>query len=1062
MTKIIKLVLLSLTLTLSFSLFACTITIDICNHKDNDSDYVCDKCGAELKKEEEEEEEETYTASLVTDGAVNFQIIYAKNAPADARQAVNNNIIKPFKEQNLTVNQITEGTKEDVAQDCEILIGDITNRDTKYQTKSHSFGSDGYTIKLIDSKVIINAGSASSLVTAIEVFAETVLGYGIEDFDLTDITMSSEQNKELIQTDYKITSISVRRTNIKDYTIATDTSNATYKAAAEDLQYMLYDRAGLWLEIVPLASATDKSIVIKHIDKVYTDDSFKIYTTAGGQLVVECAFDNMLEDTLSEFITNNITTASGNVVFNGTVMKKDISTVYYEDFGAKGDGKTDDFVAIFNTHVFANEGGQRVMADSTKTYYIHKTHINRNATSIPIKTDVEWGTAKFIIDDSDIDPRNPNYSMMYNWHIFTVVSDYEPETIGVPYGTPVDAHKEILDNIMANGGIKPGTTKIDLGYVQGDYPVMIFPNNYGHRVFRRSGPYTPESDGVMRELIVLDKEGNVSPETPIMFDYTTLQCVEVYRIDDAPITVNGGIFTTVAYELNSKDQDGKEYVSYFKRGIRVNRSNTTVQNVEHYMTNEVTLREQALEGKFGPAYNGFYYVDYASNVLFKDCIMTAKRKFGSGTYEIAAGYANKVVFDGCVQTNFWIKIDEDYNVLNAYEGEEGAMPNYGFHFLVEGVDVMYVLWGCGGTNYCKNVEYIRSRLSRYDAHQGLYNGKIIDSEVSGIEITGYGDMIIENSRVFSNSSNSTFNSLIHLRGDYGYIWQGDITIKDTDVYFYTDEDGRNSYVTPYLFNNGWSNWYYGYTTYSPNAIIDNLDLLDMLKITPKHDNGTPLPVGAPISSETLKAERIEEGFEVDLYTLPAPRAHLENTGTYPAQIQLTDRDENGTHYDLSKASQRAQYLALLAKYNSLSDEEKATYTGLDGWVDDPRDRTKPLLVNGQPISYLEKFDEMWQKEQSGALGSGGYYRYLIQGDSTNYNIKYPPQYIKILNNDGVEGLGGYKFVMKRTAGQGIPSGEYYGITENGGGYFGCTTFYYDGGSFVGTALDVSDSPFVFE
>ena len=45
-------------------------------------------------------------------------------------------------------------------------------------------------------------------------------------------------------------------------------------------------------------------------------------------------------------------------------------------------------------------------------------------------------------------------------------------------------------------------------------------------------------------------------------------------------------------------------------------------------------------------------------------------------------------------------------------------------------------WGIGGTNYCKNMEYIGSTLSRLDAHAGLYNGRIIDSTVNYISLTG--------------------------------------------------------------------------------------------------------------------------------------------------------------------------------------------------------------------------------------------------------------------------------------------------------------------------------------
>ena len=45
----------------------------------------------------------------------------------------------------------------------------------------------------------------------------------------------------------------------------------------------------------------------------------------------------------------------------------------YEQFGAKGDGVTDDFHAIMATHAAANEKGLPVRATDGKTYYIGNT-----------------------------------------------------------------------------------------------------------------------------------------------------------------------------------------------------------------------------------------------------------------------------------------------------------------------------------------------------------------------------------------------------------------------------------------------------------------------------------------------------------------------------------------------------------------------------------------------------------------------------------------------------------------------------------------------------------------
>ena len=49
-------------------------------------------------------------------------------------------------------------------------------------------------------------------------------------------------------------------------------------------------------------------------------------------------------------------------------------TVSYEDFGAVGDGKTDDFDAIARAHAYANENNLEVKVRG-KTYYIGPTNL---------------------------------------------------------------------------------------------------------------------------------------------------------------------------------------------------------------------------------------------------------------------------------------------------------------------------------------------------------------------------------------------------------------------------------------------------------------------------------------------------------------------------------------------------------------------------------------------------------------------------------------------------------------------------------------------------------------
>lgn len=87
--------------------------------------------------------------------------------------------------------------------------------------------------------------------------------------------------------------------------------------------------------------------------------------------------------------------AIGAALVAGAACAVDVIT--YEEFGAAGDGKTDDMAAIVAAHAAANEKGLPVRAGDGKTYYIVG-----GALTADIRTDVDFGTASFVIDDRDV------------------------------------------------------------------------------------------------------------------------------------------------------------------------------------------------------------------------------------------------------------------------------------------------------------------------------------------------------------------------------------------------------------------------------------------------------------------------------------------------------------------------------------------------------------------------------------------------------------------------------------------------------------------------------------
>jgi hypothetical protein len=218
----------------------------------------------------------------------------------------------------------------------------------------------------------------------------------------------------------------------------------------------------------------------------------------------------------------------------------------------------------------------------------------------------------------------------------------------------------------------------------------------------------------------------------------------------------------------------------------VQRSNTTLDGLTHLVEGE---EERLINGQPRHAYSGFYGVSNTNNVTIQNCNFTARRySKAAGTYDFSAGSSNNLTLDHCTQLNFY---------------DENGVPTLDY----------YEFWGIGGTNYCKNLTYSNSRLSRFDAHEGLYNGKIINCEVSNLEIIGYGNLEIINTTFAVRKLPP-----VMLRSDYGCTWNGTLTLTNCTIDVTHKADGGKNV----LLGTGWSDWDFGYRCYFPNIIIDNL------------------------------------------------------------------------------------------------------------------------------------------------------------------------------------------------------------------------------------------------
>lgn len=441
---------------------------------------------------------------------------------------------------------------------------------------------------------------------------------------------------------------------------------------------------------------------------------------------------------------------SDNEELHVNVSPKDVlkfkaaGTVRYSDFGAKGDGKTDDIDLIAATHAFANLHGLLVKADDGVTYYIG----GKERTAV-IRTNTDFGTAAFIIDDTEVKNRSAP--------VFTVSSDLKPFKL------------ETISSLKRN------QKKIEVSLPS---PCLIAVTDSNIKQYIRFGP-NQNNGSSKTDIFVVDKNGNVDTNAPIIWDFGQITEITALPIDEHLLKITGGRFTTIANKDESK-------YTYYNRNIAIRRSHVFIEGLQHYIRDE---------GDHGAPYGGFINIGECAYVTVKNTVLTGHRTYSTigaagepvrmGTYDLSVNRALNISFVNCSQTN-------DIN------------------------DNRY--WGILGSNFCKNLLYDSCTLSRFDAHQGVANATIRNSTLGhmGINAIGSGLLAIENSTVFGRS-------FVNLRPDYGSTWQGELVIRNC-VFVPANGKPINASVISGS-NSGQHN--FGYTCYMPERItIENLRIDD--------------------------------------------------------------------------------------------------------------------------------------------------------------------------------------------------------------------------------------------
>ncbi|MEX0330068.1 MAG: hypothetical protein AB3N64_01475 [Puniceicoccaceae bacterium] len=401
--------------------------------------------------------------------------------------------------------------------------------------------------------------------------------------------------------------------------------------------------------------------------------------------------------------------------------------VRYSDLGAVGDGKTDDIDAIAATHALANLHGLKVKADSGATYYIG----GKERTAV-IRTDTDFGSAAFIIDDRKVENRSA--------FVFMVDSSLEPfEVTG-------------LSSLEKN--------QADLGITL-PQSCLVTVTNDNRKHYIRFG-LNPNKGSSQLDVFIVGRDGAVDPRTPIIWDFEQITEISARPIDDEVLTISGGHFTTIANQAESK-------YTYYKRGIGIQRSNVVVDGFEHRITGE---------GDHGAPYGGFISISDCAFVTVQNTVLTGHKTYRTigraglpvsmGTYDILVARALNVSFVNCRQTNdikddrYWGIMGSNYCKNLVYD--RCALSRFDAHRGVANATIRNSTLGHMGINAIGTGTFIIENTTIHCSH--FFNLR------ADYGSTWQGDVIIRNC-VFvptfgQNSSGVLINGTYSGQHDFGY------------------------------------------------------------------------------------------------------------------------------------------------------------------------------------------------------------------------------------------------------------------------------------------------------